>query len=261
MGPFRSGTPRLVMHSAYHKVGTAWFNSILYRVATNWGIGFVSVQVSKAPVTAPCIAFDIFSNLTERMPGPFRGTHMIRDPRDVIVSGYHYHRQTQEKWVLAPMRENPLFGEVVKLEPTFAERSYQELLNVLSKEEGLRMEVLVASALTITPMASWDYHQPHFLELMYEKVFEDGPAWFEQIFDHYGLRPSAVREAMAIAEERSFAKLSESRDPARDIERRHLRSGKPEQWKEEFTPAVSDLFRTMHGLHLIHLGYERSLDW
>ena len=155
-----------------------------------------------------------------------------------------------------PMRENPLFGEVVKLEPTFAgERSYQELLNVLFLEGGGAPDGGTGGiGADHHPHGVVDYHQPHFLELMYEKVFEDGPAWFEQIFDHYGLRPSAVREAMAIAEERSFAKLSESRDPARTSSRRHLRSGKPEQWKEEFTPAVSDLFRTMHGLHLIHLG-------
>ncbi len=261
VGPFRRGTPRLVLHCAYHKVGTAWFNSILSELALHWGVRYVSMQVTRGPLAAPAFALDTLSDQLDRVPGPFRGTHLIRDPRDVVISGYHYHRKSGEEWLVQPMRGNPWFDEVLEIEPTWAEKSYKELLRSLPTEEGLRMEVLVTSALTIRPMAAWDYHQPHFLELRYEDVFLEGPTWFERIFEHYGLRGPAVREGLKIADQRSFARVRASGDAGPGMGIGHLRSGEPQQWREEFTPAVTDLFKSRHGMDLITLGYERSLDW
>jgi hypothetical protein len=261
VGPFRRGAPRLIVHCAYHKVGTAWFNSILSELAVRWGVRFVTMHLTRGKVAPPIVALDGLSNEFHRIEGPYRATHMIRDPRDCVVSGYHYHRKGGEEWLVRPMKENAWFDEVLKLEPTWAEKSYQEMLAALAPEEGLRMEVLVTSALTITPMAAWDYHRPDFLELRYEDVFRDGPIWFERIFDHYGLRPAAVRDGLKIADQRSFAKVRASGDAGPSMSMAHLRSGEPQQWREEFTPAVTDLFKSLHGMDLVTLGYERSLDW
>jgi hypothetical protein len=261
IGPFRKGAPGVVIHCCYHKIGTVWFGSILTRIARNWGVGFIDLRTSDAAIVAPTFALDGGSNRTDRLTGPFRGTHMIRDPRDVVVSGYHYHLWTKEEWAHQPMQETRGFDAILELMPSFADNSYQELLNALPKEEGMRMELLFSSRITTGPMAAWDYQQPSFLELTYEDVFADEATWFQRIFDHYGLRPAAAHEAMNIVEERTFSKVSKARSSGGAAEGQHLRSGRPQQWREEFTPALKELFREKHGLDLIRLGYERTLDW
>lgn len=43
----------------------------------------------------------------------------VRDPRDVVVSGYFYHRTTKEPWVLQPR-------------PEYRRKSYQEVCSAIS---------------------------------------------------------------------------------------------------------------------------------
>ena len=54
--------------------------------------------------------------------GDFVGSHMIRDPRDVIVSGYFYHLWTDEAWAHVAHDE-------------FAGKSYQQHLNSLDQSD------------------------------------------------------------------------------------------------------------------------------
>ena len=172
---------------------------------------------------------------------------MIRDPRDIAVSAYYYHLWTRERWARA---------ERERLEG----HSYQEYLRGIDREEGLSAEITRLSGNVFRRMAGWDYHRPDYCELRYEDLIADERTWFERVFRHYGFRDDAVSEALTIAERLSFSNSSK-RNLGEVTEGSHLRSGKPGQWREEFSERHRDLFKRLTGDLLIRLGYESDDTW
>jgi hypothetical protein len=249
--PFPPGAERPVLaHVSHHKVGTVWFSRILESMALHYGlrIGTVGARFPFEP------GADIYQYLHSRnfnrarLEGtPFRGSHMIRDPRDVVVSAYHYHRWTDEAWVHRPREE--LGG-----------RSYQEHLNAVDLHEGLLAEIHRSLEITIVDMGRWDYDQDEFLELRYEDVIADEAAAFESLFEHWGLSDEASAIARQAVEDASFRKQA-GRKVGEAADRSHLRSGEPGEWRTTFAPEHVALFKEVAGDVLVRLGYEPDDRW
>jgi hypothetical protein len=176
-----------------------------------------------------------------------RGSHMVRDPRDMAASAYHYHLWAKEKWLHVP-RE--MFGG----------KSYQEYLLGLDPVDGLSAQIRQLSSSTFRRMAEWDYRRPNYFELRYEDVMADEASWFDRLFRHYGFNRHAVDAALSISERMSFAKTA-GRTVGVVKEGTHFRSGVPGQWREEFTPDHIALFKERIGDLLIRLGYESDDHW
>lgn len=179
--------------------------------------------------------------------GTFRGSHMIRDPRDVAVSGYFYHVWTDERWVHIPQEE-------------LAGKTYQEHLRSLGQEEGIAVEIRRIVDRAVSDMLAWDYGRPEFIELRYEDVIADQAGWFAKMFRHYGFHDRAVERAVAIAMTFSFERISKRR-VGEVQEGSHLRSGQPGQWRTVFTPRHVALFKELAGPALVKLGYESDDTW
>jgi hypothetical protein len=178
----------------------------------------------------------------------FRGSHVIRDPRDVIVSGYFYHLWTREKWAHEP--GGPSWGGL----------SYQAYLNSVDRHQGLLAEIEHCAATTLADMSAWDYTQPEFLELRYEDLIADELSSFTRLFEFYGFDEKAVAEGMAVVERHSIR----SRPPAPNPEGErpsHVRSGKSGQWREQFGPEHVARFKKLTGDLLVRLGYETDDSW
>ena len=87
---------------------------------------------------------------------------MIRDPRDVVVSGYYSHRHS-----------HPL-GSWVEL------AEHRRRLQAVTPEEGLLLEIdfsarLRTEGIDLEPFRSlsqWDYARDDILELRYEEIVE-----------------------------------------------------------------------------------------
>ena len=73
------------------------------------------------------IFFQTHSQIDVSKLPPYRGTHIVRDPRDVIVSGYFYHKWAPERWCA--------------VERAYDGMSYRDRLKNLSKEDGLIFEI------------------------------------------------------------------------------------------------------------------------
>jgi len=172
---------------------------------------------------------------------------MIRDPRDVVVSGYFYHLWTDEKWCHIPR-------------PRLDGKTYQEHLLSLAQDDGIAAEIGWAARNSIHHMASWDYGRTGFLELRYEEVLEDELAWFERIFRHYGFTDRAVQRSVDIAHSFSFERVTK-RKLGEVKQGTHLRSGRPGEWRSVFTPAHVALFKKLTGPTLVRLGYEADENW
>src|SRR5438477_10494050 len=81
--------------------------------------------------------------------------HLIRDPRDVIISGMHYHRSSREQWLKKPKAE-------------FDNVSYQEKLNSLPDDfRRYLFEMQNSGMRTIGAMRRWNYQLPNALEYKY----------------------------------------------------------------------------------------------
>lgn len=93
-----------IVHCAHHKVGTLWWGTILRAIARDAALRFVEWSPARPDAKGDVYLFPNTRFFDRGHLGgrPFRGTHMIRDPRDVVVSSYFYHLWTEEPWANLP---------------------------------------------------------------------------------------------------------------------------------------------------------------
>jgi hypothetical protein len=241
---------RLIVHCSHHKVGTVWFRRVLSSLVDAYDLRLQSCRGE--PIEAETdIAFYRTVRRFDRsgLGGrPFRGSHVIRDPRDVVVSGYFYHLWTDEQWAHR-VDENAWGG-----------LSYQAYLNSVDRHKGLLAEIERAAGSSLRDISTWDYDQPEFLELRYEDLIADEVGTFTRLFQFYGLDDEAVAVGLAGVERHSIR--SRSATPgAEDGSKRHVRSGRAGQWQEHFGTDHVALFKELTGDLLIRLGYESDGNW
>jgi Sulfotransferase domain len=236
--PFSSRARRpLLVHCCHHKVGTVWFSNVLRSVGRRYGLRFQSCpQRDLKPRTDIFVEHHSAVDVDELRT--FRGSHMTRDPRDVIVSGYFYHLRTTEPWALESRTD-------------LAGKSYQEHLCSLDKDAGLRFEMENVAGENIRAMSQWDYTNPSFLELRYDDMIADESGSFERLFRHYGFSDRAIRDSVDIA-------MSFSTQSGRGRASEHIRSGRPGEWAEHLTDDHLARFDELFGDVLVRLGYETA---
>lgn len=240
--PFRDEASRvLLFHASHHKAGTHWLLRILHGIATRYGLRLAHAGATDpARDPAPDVLIDDTSRTDPDWLPPFRGSHMIRDPRDMVVSGYFYHRWTHEAWVHVP-------------EARYDGLTFQQYLNAVDTEAGL-LEEIERCTYTFDLMRAWRYDDPRFFEIRYEELMHEGEALFRRLFHHYGFAEEAVEVALEVARQNSFER-SAGRHPGQAQDGSILRSGLPGQWREHFTPRVAARFHERHGDLLTRLGY------
>ncbi len=216
----------------------------------------------------------------------FLGFHVVRDPRDVLVSGYFSHLYTH------PTDQWP---ELV---------AHRERLAACSIEEGLMIE-LDFSRQFLDKMAGWDYSRENILELKLEEVSAAPQEYFGRIFRHLGMieesdgdaRPSILTRVQMhlnvlnqrgrnytplhlplnpvrmpletlpasqlprIMERKSFKRLSGGRRQGQENVKSHYRKGKAGDWKNHFDDALTSAFKDRYNQLLLMLGYETNEDW
>lgn len=260
--------PGIVVHGTYHKSGTVWFAGVLKAVCKHYGLNYLAEFPTYDPTGVPRDT-DVYLNAHSAVDldtlasfGRIVGSHMIRDPRDVLVSGYNYHLWTEEPWANVPFNESGDFWgpRGFELPPEHdPSLSYKQLLNSLDTEAGYALEMAVYKCLDFPLLTSWDYDDPRFFEIKYEDIMGNESPVFYDMFRFYGFTEDAARTATEIAEQFSFKKRAK-RNVGEVESKTHLRSGKSGQWRELPEPTRA-LMREMLGETLIRLGYEKDLDW
>jgi Sulfotransferase domain len=240
--PFQSRADRrLIVLCTHHKTGGMWFREVLLSVIRPYGLRRQYVETNPILrgtdfVFARVEEFDR-NLLTGRS---FLGVHVIRDPRDMVVSGYEYHKRTNEPWCITP-------------DPEYDGMSYQEYLHSLNEHDGLMAEIRWVSRRSGAAMASWDYDQPEFLEIHYEDAIADEHGVFEQVFRWLHLSDRACRIGMD-----GVDRLTLRRGGAIP---NHARSGMPGEWRERLTPDHVAYFKELTGDLVVRVGYETGPDW
>ncbi len=229
----------LIVHCCHHKVGTVWFKRVFRAVSDAYGLFAFFGEQQHLPRSAELFLQD--HSRIDRVTLPdFRGSHLIRDPRDVVVSAYFYHCKTEEAWVRRP-------------DEKYGGRSYQQYLLSLNREDGLLAEIDRCARTCLRDMTNWDYGDARFLELHYETLIEDEENVFRRLFEHYGFKPSAVERCVDIALGFSIEKTRATS--------RHIRSGRPGEWRTYFGPHHREIFKRLTDDAALRLRYETDPNW
>ena len=232
-----------IVVATHHKAGTVWLHNVFLRVSQDLGWKFCKGIAANLPED-----FDVFAPgncqiQAQQIQAPFKGLHMIRDPRDIIISGCFYHQKAPEPWL---QKKHSHFGGL----------SYQEKLNSYqSVDDRILFEMEYAARPCIQEMLAWNYHDPTFFEVKYEDLMSDEQLLlFHSIFAFLGVPGSAIPRALRIAFENS---LFSGLPPITS----HIRSGKTRQWEKYFTSHHHSRFIELFGDALQRLGYESSDEW
>lgn len=157
----------------------------------------------------------------------FLGLHVIRDPRQILVSNYFHHREG-----------HPIVGKTWVWKKLELDRPY---LQKLSQEEGLIYELSnITGEIFETQLRTWR-GGPRILELRLEDVTIERQERVEQTLSKF----------FGLGNDFSITLNSSTRyeNPA------------SLHWSAVFTPALKEIFKTRYGDLLVRLGYEQSLDW
>lgn len=239
--------PNRVLVGTHHKTGTYWLDAIFRDVAARHGLVFFFGEQAELPDRWDVFfqnhsRFDLAA-LSSGDARPVRGVHLIRDPRDVIVSGCFYHQVSDEPWLLEPS-------------PHLDGRSYREAITALSDPgDRLMFELEHTGRVTLDEMLAWPYGRPGFRELRYESLVHDRSlVRFRSLFRFLGFPEAAMPGLLAAAWRHS---LFSGRVPRST----HVRSGAVGQWRRHFEARHRRRFLELFGDALVRLGYEPDDAW
>lgn len=165
------------------------------------------------------------------------GFHVIRDPRDMIVSGYfsHLYSHPEEEWP--------------KLQV------HRLRLKELDLNEGLFLEI-EWSAQFIDFMLEWRYDQPGILELRMEEMTADPMGSWSDILRHLGVTDLPDGYLADVLDRFSFERMSGGRSRGEEDQRHHYRRGIPGDWRNYLTSEHLAAIRDRYGDFEERLGYQ-----
>jgi hypothetical protein len=244
------------IHCSYHKCLTIYYSRVMSRLYNDllpWSGGYRHFNSHVDEFYENLGRYRILSVNNHLLDldrlGSFRITRFVRDPRDLVISGYYYHRRGAEEWceVVGPVPED---WKVVRgniPEGMGPQHSYATYLRSLSEEEGLITEIEFRKH-HFESMAAWPDDHPDILTIRYEDVLGREVSTFARIFRFYELP----------AWERAAGRLLAWRYSAKRQRRQmvHIRNPEPQQWRKRFTPRVTQYFRERHEGLVERLGYE-----
>ena len=238
---------------SHHKCGTIWVASIIGQVAAAAGLvtarhdndqrfdGDILAWRENHPFDFWCYTN---ADYTFVRGVHVEGFHVVRDPRDVVVSGYFSH-----------LYSHPDHGW-----PRL--RHYRRYLSTLPEEEGILRE-MEFSAPVMADMLGWNEHPPSIRLIRFEDLIARPAGLFCELFAGLGLIPDRIGEwtVREIVERHSFERLSGGRRTGHEDLRHHYRRGMPGDWRNHFTPRHTEYFQRLYNPLLLRLGYETREDW
>ena len=214
-------------------------------------------------------------------------SHSVRDPRDMLISGYFYHKKCDEDlepWITESQNEeghprywlreksaeaNDIYDEIIKkhLAP-HAGRKKQDVLNKLNKNNGLIYEMFVLMHETFKRMYYWKESktkaineglltEQNIKEIKYEQIMENFDSSIIELLDFYKIEH---RRDDLINKARDYDPSTWSKSQVK--EDRHVNfKYKKDRWKDHFTDEVTYLFKLFYGDLIVDLGYEKDYNW
>ncbi|SFJ38951.1 sulfotransferase domain-containing protein [Jannaschia pohangensis] len=246
--------PRIFCVGTHHKTGTIWMRSVFRALAQAIGVAdHIVFPASGLKFVPPSDRVFLFQ-WTSRFPQAVldrpdaRVLHVIRDPRDVLLSGMRYHLTSDhaEEAFLHEARDD-LGGQ-----------SYQQHLAQLPDDTArLMFEMQGKHAETLADMLAWDYARPNGIEARYEDLMADTDCrGFREHLRNLGLTEPEVERGMALFWQMSLFGGQAKGTRAKARMASHVSHGGVAQWRDLLPRAVAEAYAETHGAALVQLGYE-----
>lgn len=244
-----------LIHCSYHKCLTVYFGRIMKTVFNRclpWSSGYRHYN-SHLEDFYQGFEKDRIASINNRALdlerlGRFRISRFVRDPRDLVVSGYFYHKRGAESWltIRSPTAADWYFANGCVPEGLRGTgQSFSEYLRSIPEEEGLLAELEFRTR-HLESMALWPAEHPDIVTYRYEDVVGNEAAVFRELADFYGLSALERRLSTWFASRYSIGRRG--RDP-------HVRNPASGQWRQRFTPRVRREFDARYAGLVEKLGY------
>lgn len=250
-----------------HNCASTFILNVLQRISRELGLNYYTPYWHDDNVTDKSSLYqlpdgtDIMlfpeSNLEKikYLPKSFKGFHLRRDPRDIIVSAYFSHK----------------YSHSTKNAPKLQE--HRKRLSSCNKEEGIKLEIAYSELYLPNPL-NWDYSDPRILDLSFDELIADTSEHLMKALHHIGLigseknplysftalknrlhakypvlkpfRSSMIQipesRAKEIIEAFDFKNSSDGRKKGEEDITSHYRKGVAGDWKNHFTREHEQMF-------------------
>jgi hypothetical protein len=236
-----------ILIATHHKVGTVLMQDIFTEIARRSGRTFRNCAIEPAAPNLEGIdfAFDWHSKFHgvdfDKITN-FRGVHLVRDPRLVVVSAAFYHARSVEAWLHKPLEA--LGGLTYQ----------QKLLSLPTFRERLKFEMMVTpfvenAGSAIRDMVEWrrmayDWCKDIQLEVLMTDI---NMTHWRELFSHLGFEGQSLDDAISIAYANSVFNPN--------FRSTHVRSRLVEKWHRYFDDELAAAFRQLFATAVEELGY------
>jgi hypothetical protein len=238
----------------HHKGGSAWLHATFQSIGKRLNVPYRRIDGDEelsADDRAPPVIISFLNANAQKRGWMFEDPsckilHMIRDPRDIIISGMHYHLKSTEAQLHIPRKD---FGGL----------TYQQKLNSLDTVKE-RYLFELANSPGVKQMKIWGHPRPNCFECKYEDLIQDTEMnLFSQIASYLGFLPDELPECRRIFWNNSlFGGKADEKARGTSL---HLRSGEARQWQSVFDQELGTAFVQTFGDMLIRFGYEPDNSW
>ena len=174
---------------------------------------------------------------TAKLRRGLRGCHIIRDPRDMLISAANYHSWSHEKW-LKRVRED------------LDNRSYQQALCALDFDGAVTFEMHHSAGRAIRDMRTFERGE-NFSDVKVEDLLQASPEATWTFFARLGFAPDECQACLAAFEATRLHNL-------RPTLRGHVQNTDCYQWRYMFEQALLTTFQERFGDIAEALGYPPS---
>lgn len=272
----------------HHKCATTWLSAIIQQVCLDLGLNYAVVDNPnrfnsnlESYVYNRSIDFLAYINADVYYLRNFEnyiGFHVIRDPRDIVISGYFSH-----------LYSHPTDGW-----PELAE--HRQHLQQVSLEKGLFIEMEFDRQI-FAGLKSWDYYKQNVLEIKMEELIINPYETVVKIFSfleltdneyssisllqrfiaskintihlrsrgvfplHIRTKKIPIQTLLGHVYDLRFAKKAEGRSRGQENVKSHYRKGISGDWVNYFNDEHRAYFKREFNELLLTLGYEKDASW
>jgi hypothetical protein len=286
--PSLPSNPGLFAYFGHHKCATNWIMNNIQSITAELKLDYAVVDYPEdfgsdlgKFVKDKHVDFLMYMNADgdyiKTLPS-FRGFHIVRDPRDIVVSAYFSHRFSHKE----------VASEIVE---------YRRALENMTDDEGL-LYVIDHRAEQFREMGTWDYNQPNVLEVRMEDIIENPYKGWLEIGSFLGFLDDSkfvmtrravhflnrtmrgieiktkrriglpilmnrlpAERLLGIVWDHDFKKMAKGRKPGEENKASHYRKGVSGDWRNHFKPQHIEYFKQKYNPLLLKLGYEVDADW
>ncbi|WP_368187521.1 sulfotransferase domain-containing protein [Aestuariibius sp. HNIBRBA575] len=250
---------RFICIGTHHKTGTIWMRKVWRAIQEDQGIPFMQCYRTKKIAEAATSGPQIIVNWSSTFPKELmaldhaRFLHIIRDPRDVLLSGMRYHR-------IAPLGNEKFLRET---RSDWGGNNYQDHLNALPGDlSRLAFEMENKHRETVDEMLKWPYGHPHAVDVKYEDLIEDHDcSIIRNMLVRFNIEGLDIDRAVQTYWDHSlFGGLAKETDRS-DRQNLHVSSGAKAQWVSKLPREIAVIYAERFQPALETLGYAQDDSW